>query len=242
MVARPEGCPSRAEPVDWGDGEVGCGGQRGGKVGLEVKGLEGQAKECRLNLNSLPSWLPSPPTGSPCFLSPLQEAREERKAKEEGKCAKGEGRKGERKRDIPLPFCQPHLEMLLLVFHKELEMINDSQETYTLNLNPGRLGSALYGTSQGEPVETIIVVPKLLTSRSIPFQLWFYFVASIYGENIKGKKSIYLGALQGKFILILYNSIHTLESSLVHSNLQQKVNNTCGRISVTYMIGQGLMP
>ena len=47
-------------------------------------------------------------------VSPLGDLRREKR--------KGGREKGERKRDISVPFCWPHLDMLLLVSCKELEI------------------------------------------------------------------------------------------------------------------------
>lgn len=48
------------------------------------------------------------------YVSPLGDLRREKR--------KGGREKGERKRDIPVPFSWPHLDMLLLVSCKELEI------------------------------------------------------------------------------------------------------------------------
>lgn len=94
-------------------------------MGPGVKGLGCQGKECRLHLNNQE---PSPLCYLPLSLVlsvlclPFRRLEKREKKRRKGGGAKGEGRKEERKRDIPVPFCWPHLDMLLLVSCKKLEI------------------------------------------------------------------------------------------------------------------------
>lgn len=93
-------------------------------MGPGVNGLGGQGKECRLHLNNQePSPLCYLPLSLVLSVLCLHFRRlEKREKKRKGGDVKGEGRKEERKRDIPVPFCWPHLDMLLLVSCKKLEI------------------------------------------------------------------------------------------------------------------------
>lgn len=110
MVARPEGCPSRAEPVDWGDGEVGCGGQRGGKVGLEVKGLEGLISTA-FPLGYLPF-----PLVLPAFCLPFRRPEKREKQRRKGSVQREKGERERGRETFHFLFVSPTLKCCCLCF------------------------------------------------------------------------------------------------------------------------------